>query len=55
MSFGRQKNLARRPYRPDGSFHRERRRKRLNHPFALSNGLGLGSLLGFLLRPFRRR
>jgi hypothetical protein len=54
MSFGRNKNLVRRQVRPDGDFHRMKRRRRLNHPMA-GSGSVVQSLLHLLRTPFRRR
>jgi hypothetical protein len=53
MSFGRNKNMVRRAQRPDGGFHRMKRRKRLNHPMA-SSGSVLTSLVHLLTTPFRK-
>ena len=41
MTFGRKNNMVRRPVRPDGGFHRTKRRKRLDHPMSGSNAMGL--------------
>jgi hypothetical protein len=54
MSFGRNKNMVRRRVRPDGQFHRMKRRKRLNHPMA-GTGSVIESLFHLLATPFRRR
>ena len=54
VSFGRNKNMVRRPTRPDGQFHRMRRRRALNHPLAQGDSL-LASLLHLLATPFRKR
>jgi hypothetical protein len=38
VSFGRQKNMLRRASRPDESFHRDQRRKRLDRSAMLESG-----------------
>lgn len=50
-TFGRMTNMVRRPVRPNGNFHRERRRRDLNHPLALG-ATGLNLLGRLLLLPF---
>lgn len=56
MTFGRTKNVVRRRYRPDGSFHRDRRRSRLESPMTMTRaGVGLlGAALMFLPRVLLR-
>jgi hypothetical protein len=54
MSFGRNKSMVRRAVRPDGDFHRMKRRKGLNHPMA-GSGSVLVSLVHLLKTPFRKR
>jgi hypothetical protein len=52
MTFGRTKNVVRRRFRPDGHFHRDRRRSRLDSPLTMTRaGAGaLGAVLLFLPR-----
>ncbi len=38
MAFGRSTNMSRRPVRPDGGFHRDKRRKRLGRRSLLETG-----------------
>jgi hypothetical protein len=57
MSFGRQKNMVRRTYRPDGNYHRQMRRRNVDHPFAphRASARVLAMLLRLPLRLFKRR
>jgi hypothetical protein len=55
MSFGRNKNLVRRPIRPDGGFHRSKRRKTVVSRLTMENDSIFRSLLHLLKMPFRRR
>ena len=50
MSFGRSKNMSRRAFRPDGSFHRSKRRKNLGTLFTTTDSRSPFSLL---LKPLR--
>jgi hypothetical protein len=55
--FGRQKNMVRRRFRPDGRFHRDRRRKGLSQPLTLTIGESPrrgGGLLAWLMRMLGR-
>jgi len=54
--FGRQKNMVRRRFRPDGRFHRDRRRKGLSQPMTLELGETKrgGGLLAWLWRMLGR-
>jgi hypothetical protein len=49
MSFGRSKNMTRRAFRPDGSFHRSKRRKNLGTLFTSDSR----SPFSLLLKPLR--
>jgi hypothetical protein len=57
MSFGRQKNMVRRTYRPNGSYHRQMRRRNVDHPFApyRVGAKVLVTLFALPLRLFKRR
>jgi hypothetical protein len=57
MTFGRMNNMRRRSYRPDESFHRNRRRRQVDRsamlePRRRQSGFGrlLGALLGMVFR-----
>jgi hypothetical protein len=41
MTFGRKNNIVRRPVRPDGGFHRLKRRKQLDHPMSVSGAMSV--------------
>ena len=49
MTFGRKNNMVRRPVRPDGGFHRMKRRKRLDHPMSLDGAMGVIRSLAHLV------
>jgi len=54
MSFGRSKHMSRRPFRPDGRFHRDRRRREKASRMTLENDGILKSLWHLLKTAFRK-
>lgn len=55
MSFGRNKNMVRRAHRPDGQFHRLKRRRRLDTRLAVGGESVWQSLLHVLRTALRKR
>ena len=53
MSFGRLKNVVRRAERPDGRFHRDKRRSHVDHPLAIPTTRPRSLLLTVLSLPIR--
>jgi hypothetical protein len=51
MSFGRSKNMSRRAFRPDGGFHRSKRRKNLGT--LLNSTSASRSPFSLLLKPLQ--